>query len=154
MEAAQERKSRAEAFRKELLLGITSTKEVIAWADGIVAAEDEPHISVIELSMAVGHGPWEIADLLKAIPGEPSPDLVKASVFRRLRDVLRERPGELRRFGSIFLSLASEGFAPSEDATGEMYMLEDRLELARGGIFGDLDEIRKDTQEFLDRVCR
>ena len=153
MEALLERKSRAEAFRKELLLGITSTKDVIAWADAIVAAEDEPHISVIELSMAVGHGAWEIADLLKAIPGEPSQQLIKTLVFRRLRDVLRERPGELRRFGSIFLSLASEGFAPSEDAIGEMYMLEDQLELARGGIFGDLEEIRKDTQEFLDRIC-
>jgi hypothetical protein len=152
MEESQERKSRAEAFRKELHLGITSTRDVIAWADAIVAAEDKPHISVIELSMAVGHGQWEIADLLKEIPGEPSQHLVRTLVFRRLRDVLRERPEALRRFGSIFLALASEGFAPSKDAIGEMYMLEDQLELARGGIFGDLEEIRRDTQEFLDRI--
>jgi len=153
MDPSKDLKSRAEAFRKELLLGLTSTKDVIAWADAVIAEQDKPHISVIELSMAGGHGPCEVADLLKAIPGEGSEAAVRKLVFCRLRDVLRDRPEELHRYGSIFLSLASERFAPSEDAIAEMYMLEDRLELVRGGIFGDLDEIRRDMLEFLDRIC-
>lgn len=152
MKVSQEIKSRAEALRREFLLGLTSAAEVIAWADGVIAAEREPDISVIELAMAGHRGPADIVHLLAAIPGEPSDALVRHLVFCRLRDVLRAQPQRLRRFGSIFLLLASERFAPTDEAVNEMYALEDRLDLARGGALGDLDEIRKDMQAFLDRV--
>jgi len=152
MEVSQDIKSRAEAFRREFLFGLTSATEVVAWADSVITAEEEPDISIIELAMAGNRGAAEIVHLLAAIPGEPSDGMVRHLVFCRMRDVLRAQPDRLRRLGSIFLSLASERFAPTEDAVNEMYALEDRLELARGGIFGDLEEIRRDTQAFLDRV--
>ena len=104
MNVSQQLKSRAEAFRKELLLGLSRAEDVIAWADGIVASEDAPHISFIELSMAPQQALWAITDLLKAIPGEPSEQVVRSLVFCRLRDVLRDRPHGI--FGSATRSAA------------------------------------------------
>jgi hypothetical protein len=146
-------KTQASAFRKALLLGLIAVDQVIEWADSVVAVQAQPHTSVIEVSLAGGRRGWEVADLLDSVPGDSDPAMVQRIVFCKMRDVLQKNPGEIDRFGTIFLSLASEGFAPNEQVQGEFYGIEGEIDLARAGVYGDLKSARRRALDLLNRLC-
>jgi hypothetical protein len=146
-------KTQASAFRKALLLGLVAIDEVIAWADSVVAVEDQPHTSVIEVSLAGGRRGWEVADLLEAVPGDADSAIVQRIVFCKMRDLLQKNPGDILRFGTIFLSLAGDGFAPNEQVLNEFYGIEGEIDCARAGVYGDLKSARRRALDLLNGLC-
>jgi hypothetical protein len=150
---AEDIKTQACGFQKVLLLGLVAVDEVIAWADSVVASQEQPHTSIIEVSMAGGRPGWEVADLLDAVPGDGDKAMVQRIVFRKMRDVLKKDPDEIGRLGTIFLSLASEGFTPNEQVQEEFFRMEGEIDGARAGVYGDLKSARKRALDLLNRLC-
>lgn len=60
-------KEQAEVFKLGLLVGFFKTEEVIRWADSILAAEDNPHLGVIDVAFAGSKGINEIITQLDNI---------------------------------------------------------------------------------------
>ncbi len=153
MDKSNLRKTQAEAFRTTLLLGLFGTEVVVKWADGIIDEDAKPDVSMIDIAMAGDRSTWEVADLLAAVPGVSTVDHVRCLVLRAIRDHLRATPVSVKRMCELLITVATEGLAPNEKLRDRIYIIEDRLELAERGTFGDLDEVRMQVLSFLDDLC-
>src|SRR5438045_198723 len=90
----------AEYLRLALVMGLIGPEEVVAWADRVIDALNEPPIQVIDVSLASSRSPDEIVDLLDAIPGDGD---LAAAAHRALGLFLPRF-----RAGSISLEQAAE----------------------------------------------
>jgi hypothetical protein len=84
-------KLEAEWLRMCLEWGIRSKADVIAWADRRVESTDRPHPSIIDVAMATNVGPQDVLDLLRAVPGQAEPAVVRARFFGELAAMLPDR---------------------------------------------------------------
>ena len=139
----------AEYLRIALAMGLISKDAVVAWADRIIAALDEPLIQVIDVSLSAGRPEVEVMDLLAAVPG--SGDLA-AAAHRALGLLLQEF-----RAGRISLERVVEAlWAYSNWATvpeGEQVQavnFTDALFCAQRGYYGTLESVRSEIGSFLD----
>jgi hypothetical protein len=90
----------AETLRLGLLMGLVHPEGIIAWADRGVAEEPTPPIELIDISLASGQPPDELARLLKIVPGPADLASVGFSISRytphrsrwRFPQLLRTKP--------------------------------------------------------------
>src|SRR5687767_4871764 len=84
-------KEQAEALRLGLLAGYVTPDEVVAWADGLIAAGGVPEPELIAVSLGGGKPVAELARALDAFRGEVSrPRLVRVILGQMARAVRRE----------------------------------------------------------------
>jgi hypothetical protein len=115
-----ELRTQTEGLAISLELGLVTEAEVIAWADGQLAALSEIPDALVDVSMANGASSAKLISLLRAVPGTPDPfDSVK-EVLQRISSALER--GDLDTEGAARLIgvLHSAGRAPSADAGAKM----------------------------------
>jgi hypothetical protein len=133
---AKQIKTEAEALRLALLSGLASSKDVIAWADRKIAIEAAPHITIIDLALAVDEDVDRLALRLTEIPGEAS----LADAIQLLLKALMERLDhgvDPRRVAEHLYRLTGITDWPEEQFGSEPYWLDDLFqpESAYGGMY-------------------
>ncbi len=131
--------------------GLIGKEEVIAWADSVIEAKEAPHPQVIEIAMAGGRFTDDVLRLLESIPGTSDPKRVRARLFRSMRRDLAEDETKLQRITRILFQMAVAGDSPTPKAEAEMFGFDDAVELAAGGVFGNIGAVRREVLTFLDR---
>lgn len=63
-------KLQAEVYRLGLISGYFLKGEVIAWADSVVARENRPRLTIIDISLSRALSEQDVAHLLKKLAGE------------------------------------------------------------------------------------
>lgn len=147
-------KTEAEVLRRCLDLGLVERREVIAWADARIAADDAPDVSLTDIALAGGRSAADVAGLLRDVPGTPDRVAYLRGVFTRMRALLAANPTALVLVAHGLYLMALDGECPSGDAEGAMRSFDDGIALARNGTFGNLEEIRKEVVHFLSHACR
>lgn len=74
----------AEVYRLGLTIGLFEVKEVIAWADGIIAASDDPDFGLIEVSMAGDANEGKMAQLLREVGGDNEAKVAREVIYALL----------------------------------------------------------------------
>ena len=129
-------KTEAEALRLALLSGLALPRDIVRWADRIIAEEPTPHIAVIDLALAVNEGADRLVLRLSDIPGEGSHD----GAIRLLLKVLLQRldrDTDPRTVAESLYRLSRTTAWPEEQFGTEPYWLDDlcQPETAFGGVY-------------------
>lgn len=129
-------KTEAEALRLALSSGLVSPQDVIGWADRTIAREPAPHISIIELALAVNEGPDRLALRLSEIAGEDSPHVAIRLLLKGLLQRLA-RGSDPRMVAEGLYRLSRTPGWPEEEFGTEPYWLDDLFqpETAFGGVY-------------------
>lgn len=83
----------AEMYRLLLLIGATDTREVIVWADSVIATADSPPRWILDISLSTDDGPDSIAEKLRDVVSEDERTVATYSAI--LRVFRRYRAGEI-----------------------------------------------------------
>jgi hypothetical protein len=142
-------KNAAEIWRRRLRDGLAAEAEVKAWADRLIDEMDQPDEWLIDVSMAAGKP--ELDEALKLAPGEPDAVAVFAGIMASLRDLLARRPDLDSKIAKALFDMYSNEDVLPREPPGEMAGFWDDIDLARDGIWGDLEEQRRRLREFLER---
>lgn len=129
-------KTEAEALRLALLSELASPQDVIRWADRTIAEEPTPHISIIDLALALGEGAERLMLRLSDVPGDGSLD----AAIRLLLKVLLQRfdgGADPRTVAEYLYRLSRTTPWPEEQFGIAPYWLDDLFhpETAFGGIY-------------------
>ncbi len=93
----------------------------------------------------------DVLRLLESIPGTSDPKRVRARLFRSMRRDLTEDETKLQRITRILFQMAVDGDSPTPKAEAEMFGFDDAVELAAGGVLGNIGAVRREVLTFLDR---
>ena len=143
-------KTEAEVLRRCLDLGVVERRDVIAWADARIAQDDPPDVSITDVALAVGRSAADLSSLLRGVPGTPDRAAYLRGVFGQMRILLMANPTALRLVAHALYLMVLDDEYPSAEAKGAMHTFDDAIELARGGVLGDLNKIRAEVLRFLD----
>lgn len=145
-------KTAAEILRCRLRYGLATEAEVKAWADGLIDAGDKPEAWMIDVSMATGKP--ELNEALKLVPGEADAREVFSGIVASLRDLLDHQPDLDSRVARTLFDMYVNGDVPVQEPVGEMAGFWDDIDLARDGVWGDLEAHRGRLRDFLERWSR
>lgn len=127
-------RNRAEALAVGLEIGATNLADVLAWADGIIAAEEHPHWTICELAtMGKSYEP-DVIRALREVPGEVDEAWVRQDVVRTLARGLAEDRSRADKIAEALYHLAMAERLPEEELRPVAWWAWDALSLADGGI--------------------
>lgn len=132
--------------------GLATEAEVKAWADGLIVEADQPDASLIDISMAAGKP--ELNEALELVPGQADARAVFSGIIASLRDLLAHRPDLDSMIARALFYMYTDEDVPKQLSLGEMAGFWDDIDLARDGVWGDLEEQRRKLREFLERWSR
>jgi hypothetical protein len=147
-----DRKTAAEIWRRRLRDGLATEAEVKAWADRLIDEDDRPDAWLIDVSMAAGES--ALNEALELAPGEADGRAVFSGVMASLRDLLDLRPDLDSKIAKALFDMYVNQDVPAQQPLGEMAGFWDDIDLAREGIWGDLEAQRRRLREFLERWSR
>ncbi len=90
----------AEVYRMGLVIGLFDPKEVVSWADAVIAQEADPEYAIIELSMATDANEGKLATLLLDVSGDASPEKSRHVLLGLLGRRLTTDPGAAAQVAS------------------------------------------------------
>ncbi len=134
--SSTELKTEAEALRIALLSGLALPEDVIAWADRTIEAEVTPHISIINLSLAVNESVDHLVWRLAEIPGDGALDVAIRLLLKVLNEWLDDGE-DPREVAEHLYRLARTVEWPEDQFGSEPYWLDDLFqpESAYGGTY-------------------
>jgi len=108
-----------------LSAGVIRPVDVIDWADACIAAEAAPHISLIEIALAVNEGVERLGHRLADVPGEADESLAIRIILKALLEQLDGEGADPRQVADHLYTLARRpDWLESEFGT-EPYWLDD-----------------------------
>ncbi|MBN8211025.1 hypothetical protein JI666_19990 [Bacillus sp. NTK071] len=139
----------AEIHRVGLKVGYFSVKEVIDWTDHLIETMDQPPFELIDVSLAVNKHAADVCSKLKLVKGHVEPTLAVRVILALINRYLIES----RDFSKVDFMLSMVKEIPLGDAhlSNELdWLLEWRF-LARVEMIGNLEDVRKDIEGFLEK---
>lgn len=151
---ALNRKEFAEFLRYGLITRLCSVEEVVRWAESVVASEEKPHVSFIDLCVVDDLSPAEVQALLTHVPGDAASDIPVGLLLgraHRLHSTEEIQPDDLlmRLYRGALISSQSRVPFP-ERVYHQLAWLEDELSLAQDEVCGNMEEFDKHLAEFLE----
>ena len=138
----------SEYLRLALAMGLVDKDMVIAWADRVVMASQDPQIEVIEVSLARSRPTDEIMGILASIPGEGDLTITAHHVLRLLRE--RLKAGDVSLESAVDMLWAYHVWADVPE--GERLNagnFPEYLYGAKEGYWGTLDGVREEVMQFI-----
>ena len=142
-------KEQAEALRVGLLAGYVTPTEVVAWADGLIAADGLPEPELIEVSLGGGKPVDELARALNEIRGEVRRPLLARAILGQMAAAVRRDAATGRAAARQLYQMWLDDLVPSPEARTQMIRLDDAFNLAESGTWGTLDKVQAELVEFL-----
>jgi hypothetical protein len=140
-------KTLAETKRRFLEAGLVTLGQLTAWADDRIAGLAEPPDWLIAVSTA--RSMPDAADALGGVDGVADAVTVWRDVARGLLEVLDREPQRDSEIGRYLFYLGMNKEAPTLGTMGELMSFWDSIDLARDGVYGDLEEERQRLRRFL-----
>ena len=128
-------------------LGIIAYEEAIDWADSVIENEAQPSGEMVDLALSRPRGRNGVMDSLKEIEGERNSQLSGCMLFNILALKL-EAGEELKSIASKALNV-SWATQQAEDLRFEFDRIDDEISLAEQGIYGNLEQCKKDLRAAL-----
>lgn len=134
--------------RAGLASGLLTKEEVIDWADKIITKDEQPDIFFIDLAMSSSKSTNDIIHYLSdylnfenpAVQGRPLVGLLYNQYISGQINLERAISKLFRlRFEAVF----------NERELGYIYSLENDYDCAKHGIYGSLQEVHQDLEQFL-----
>ncbi len=145
-------KTDAEVLRHLVRVGLATVEDVITWADTAVASLATPSDALIDLCLA-GQRPAPIVEsLLQSIAGVADASAVHRRVMGGFLHALRAAPDSADALAKHLFLMANDEALLGTLEVGEMLSWWDRLDLAKGGTFGDYVEVRQALDAWLVRM--
>ena len=141
-------KTIAEAYARALCDGFATVGEAIAWIDSTIEAEDQPHWSLIDASLA-GRDRAALITALHDVPGEADPQSVACLFIGHMSRAVRNDPSRSQDGARRLFRMAMDDDLPAPSAAGAMWSFDDDLDLATSGVHGDPEQIRSQLRDFL-----
>jgi hypothetical protein len=139
-------KTNAEYYQRGLIMGLDLLAETMAWIDQTLVTEAVPDIALIEASLCGSQGPYAVADWLAQLPGEADKRMVARRLLYRMLPLIPEVVHWL-------YDMASDDDWPDLAGEGQMWSFWDEYDDAVSGVYGNLEEIRKELRAFLLRAA-
>jgi hypothetical protein len=147
-------REQSEALRLGLIGGYATISQVAAWADQLILEDRASEIpALLELSLLPPEAIADAVSLLGTVPGNCSQAQVGRHVagliYERLKvgDISTERAARALSMHTI------EGYAPDREFESMAYSFDDRVDLARQGIYGTIEEARDEMLSYLERFA-
>jgi hypothetical protein len=137
----------AAVYREALLGGIVEPAEVVAWADAWILCLDEIPEALVEVS----YSQQRLNALLTGLNRLSSDTWDLAGIrlyFQMLERYLRADSSRLRTVTKTLFRLNLNNELP-KTVSAEIYMLDDRLDLALDGIYESLEQVYQDVLQAL-----
>jgi len=144
-------KEQAEFYKAALLLGMVQIKDVIAWCDSIIMAEETPDIAIIEASISGSKGVNAVADALSAVKGEFDKRAVTKRIFGSMYDLVNQDRKQAPKVARQLYHMAIDNDVPSDEAEPEMWYFWDAIDLAIDGVYGHEEKLIDEMLQFLKR---
>jgi hypothetical protein len=143
-------KEEAQALRIGYVAGYVGPKEIIAWADDIIAKSAVAEAEIIRVSVGGGQPVAELAAALDGIPGKARPERVADLVLRQMAGAIRrdERIGPV--LARTLYQMYVDGLVSGE-AKREMAYFDDAFDLAEHGAYGTVEQIQAEFVAFLSK---
>ena len=141
-----------DAKRLSLLFdyGVASEQEVIAWADSQIVALDSPPDSLLQLAITSPADTAAIITHLHSLSADAEFWPAFRATLPQLHEHVRTHPADAERIAnSLYHTILMFSDVPTEFSFA--YHFDYAFSLAREGIFGDEDEVRR---EFIHELKR
>jgi hypothetical protein len=146
-------RERAQALRAGLISGYVSIRDVVAWADALIAEDrgrDIPQLFDIALLRSDDLG--KAVSLLGELPGDCTHGHVGREIAKLLYQGLLSGKLTEQQAASALYAAVREGFSPDNEFEGMGYYFDDAVDLARQGIYGTLADLKAEMMDYLARV--
>lgn len=137
----------AETWLRLLAADAITFDQLVAWADDRIAELATPPYWLIAVSTA--RSVSDAAEALRDVAGVADASAVWRAVAQGLLDALVRDPECDSRVGEYLYHLGVNGEAPSLGTPAELMSFWDAIDLARTGIYGDLESERQRLRDFL-----
>jgi len=142
-------KDTAEAYHVGLVYGLVDPRRAIAWADRTIAASQHADPAVIAVSSAWAQGMGAIASALRQVPGRSDPSPVLRILLALVDDVMSPGPATTDDVARALDRIAFDEAIEGCDLQNELSGMGNAIDLARDGLYGNLDEARADVVRFV-----
>ena len=145
-------KDEAEIFRIGLIIGYFTKDDVINWADRIIETNENVEYEIIEISLLSNSSKADIASKLREVKGILNEQLIINVLLGLLSYGYNSNKFSEDEICTFLYHLVSNkiDISISNDIEQNINHLSDGYYLATEGIYGDLKEICKELNEFLD----
>jgi len=144
-------KEEAERLRLGLMGGWRSVKEVVDWADSVVAGFQHPPAHFIDISLSENQRVETIAELLGAVPGIADPIAVMRRCLGDIEKWVSDDCEKAQQVARYLHSLAGTALLPEPHFGSEPYFLDDNFALARQGTYGSLEDAFSELRSWLKK---
>ena len=134
-----------------LWLGLEDVKDVMIWADGLIAASANPSMAIIDLSSAFREPRPAVLAQLRALT---STELEINALRMAVPDVarlVRDRVWSVNKAIDCLKGIAADLGLFGGDIASQMFVLEESLDLAAEGIFTE-SQVREHFFEAIERI--
>jgi hypothetical protein len=131
-------------------MGLYSRDDVSTWVFAEVERYDVIPDPLLELTVLAGKHDVDVANLLRALAPEVTPEVRMKMEIGTLREMVACDGISLHRAVSWAASVAND---VSWDIYCEAIGLEDAYELAENGTYGTVADVERDIRSFLDRFA-
>jgi hypothetical protein len=133
----------AEIKRLELLAGLITDSDVIAWADRIIDRTDAPDSEIIDLSLSGHNNSYEIISILNNLAAGSDRFAAMRMVLGEMYEVLNKDISHFKDFAIALWHFVVENTYNLPEEFYFFYVVDDELDLAEAGIYGSVDELCK-----------
>lgn len=131
----------AEYFRIGVLLGLVEPKQAVAWADRVIACEDDPRPEIIEVAWSIDL--LSTIDALAAVPGERDKQAAGRWLLGLVRETLPKSVDELEMAAQRAMQIVRHAELGDEPYY-RFDRIDEELSLVRTGAYGSVDQCRAD----------
>jgi hypothetical protein len=136
-------KEQAEVLRIGLVAGVRTTRDAVTWADGLIAAQSQPDLSLLNVSLAGSRSAAEMSTLLDEVPGDCDRVEVMRGILADLLHLLEREPQRADDIARWLYLWSVNGDLPDPPFGWEANALDDTFDLARRTIIPREEAMRQ-----------
>ena len=142
----------AEIYRVGLEKGYVEPKEIIAWADSVIADSELPGIEIIDVALGGDEKHVELASRLSRIPGSVDQKELTNGILMQMASAIHRDPSLCRQIAFDLFQMYLEDNVPDDQSAGMMGWFDDAFDLAELG-YSDtpVEAVRIELVRFLSR---
>lgn len=144
-------RTQAEVLASCLELGLIEVANAVAWADVQIGANDVPHIALCDVAMASRAYSFDVASMLRQLPGEVDSASVVRRIVEHCSNILRSGCVSPRTIASALYELAVDKTLPPGKLAENALWFYDALDLATDGVIRETPEqVVQQMREVID----
>ncbi len=141
-------KVQAEIYRLGLFIGFFRVKNVIEWADQLIEKLDQPPYEILEISLSNNATIASVCSKLTDVKGECDEALPIQGILSLLNDELLQT-SDVTQICTYMYRLVGHNPESCDDLEVSIINVTTSWDLAVGGYYGDVEEVRNEIYEFL-----